>query len=61
VTSGFSSTVIIVTLGSILGGSGIWIWYLLRSTLQQDDGTVRRLPGGGFERLVVLQWRMKHS
>lgn len=32
VTSGFSSTVIIVTLGSILGGSGICIWYLLRST-----------------------------
>ena len=33
VTSGFSSTCIIVTLGSILGGSGICIWYLLRSTL----------------------------
>mmetsp|Transcript_27584 Transcript_27584/g.47235 ORF Transcript_27584/g.47235 Transcript_27584/m.47235 type:complete len:361 (-) Transcript_27584:175-1257(-) len=32
VMSGFSSTVIIVTVGSILGGSGIWIWYLLRST-----------------------------
>ena len=30
--SGFSSTVIIVTDGSIFGGSGIWIWYLLRST-----------------------------
>ena len=30
--SGFSSTVIIVTVGSILGGRGIWIWYLLRST-----------------------------
>jgi hypothetical protein len=25
VTSGFSSTVIIVTLGSIFGGKGIWI------------------------------------
>mmetsp|Transcript_39168 Transcript_39168/g.76584 ORF Transcript_39168/g.76584 Transcript_39168/m.76584 type:complete len:216 (+) Transcript_39168:902-1549(+) len=32
VTSGFSSTCIIVTVGSILGGSGIWIWYLVRST-----------------------------
>merc|ERR1719288_491397 len=32
VTSGFSSTCIIVTVGSILGGSGMWIWYLLRST-----------------------------
>lgn len=32
VTSGFSSTCIIVTVGSIFGGSGIWIWYLLRST-----------------------------
>ena len=30
--SGFSSTVIIVIVGSIFGGSGIWIWYLLRST-----------------------------
>ena len=34
VTSGFSSTVIIVTVGSILGGSGICIWYFVRSTLQ---------------------------
>mmetsp|Transcript_12883 Transcript_12883/g.20654 ORF Transcript_12883/g.20654 Transcript_12883/m.20654 type:complete len:245 (-) Transcript_12883:458-1192(-) len=32
VTSGFSSTVIIVTDGSILGGSGMWIWYFVRST-----------------------------
>jgi len=32
VMSGFSSTVIIVTVGSIFGGRGIWIWYLLRST-----------------------------
>ena len=32
VTSGFSSTCIIVTVESILGGNGIWIWYLLRST-----------------------------
>mmetsp|Transcript_11867 Transcript_11867/g.30986 ORF Transcript_11867/g.30986 Transcript_11867/m.30986 type:complete len:395 (+) Transcript_11867:285-1469(+) len=32
VTSGFSSTVIIVTVGSILGGRGIWIWYFVRST-----------------------------
>eukprot|EP00160_Parvularia_atlantis_P015903 Unigene4784_Nuclearia_a/m.14626 Unigene4784_Nuclearia_a/g.14626 ORF Unigene4784_Nuclearia_a/g.14626 Unigene4784_Nuclearia_a/m.14626 type:complete len:383 (+) Unigene4784_Nuclearia_a:128-1276(+) len=32
VTSGFSSTCIIVTLGSILGGRGIWIWYFVRST-----------------------------
>jgi hypothetical protein len=32
VTSGFSSTVIIVTEGSMRGGSGIWIEYLLRST-----------------------------
>mmetsp|Transcript_35023 Transcript_35023/g.77935 ORF Transcript_35023/g.77935 Transcript_35023/m.77935 type:complete len:377 (-) Transcript_35023:315-1445(-) len=32
VTSGFSSTVIMVTVGSILGGSGIWIWYFVRST-----------------------------
>eukprot|EP01051_Picozoa_sp_SAG22_P007666 SAG22_NODE_547_length_9252_cov_27.855894_12_plen_204_part_00 len=31
VTSGFSSTVIIVTVGSIFGGSGIWIWCLVRS------------------------------
>lgn len=34
VTSGFSSTCIMVTEGSILGGSGMWIWYLLRSTLR---------------------------
>src|SRR4051794_2532541 len=33
VTSGLSSTVIIVTDGSILGGRGRRIWYLLRSTL----------------------------
>ena len=32
VMSGFSSTVIMVTLGSILGGRGIWIWYFCRST-----------------------------
>merc|ERR1719402_1092052 len=32
VTSGFSSTCIIVTVGSILGGRGMCIWYLLRST-----------------------------
>mmetsp|Transcript_37205 Transcript_37205/g.91581 ORF Transcript_37205/g.91581 Transcript_37205/m.91581 type:complete len:377 (+) Transcript_37205:303-1433(+) len=32
VTSGFSSTCIIVTVGSIFGGSGIWIWYFVRST-----------------------------
>eukprot|EP00835_Amoeboradix_gromovi_P000933 NODE_35_length_31537_cov_0.293403.p15 type:complete len:162 gc:universal NODE_35_length_31537_cov_0.293403:15704-16189(+) len=32
VTSGFSSTCIIVTDGSIFGGSGIWIWYFVRST-----------------------------
>ncbi len=32
VTSGFSSTVIIVTVGSIAGGRGIWIWYLFPST-----------------------------
>mmetsp|Transcript_22450 Transcript_22450/g.52100 ORF Transcript_22450/g.52100 Transcript_22450/m.52100 type:complete len:390 (-) Transcript_22450:224-1393(-) len=32
VTSGFSSTCIIVTVGSILGGSGIWIWYFVLST-----------------------------
>ena len=31
-TSGFSSTVIIVTLASILGGSGIWMKYFWRST-----------------------------
>ena len=36
VTSGFSSTCIIVTLASILGGRGIWIWYLFRSTLERD-------------------------
>ena len=35
VMSGFSSTVIMVTDGSIFGGSGIWIWYLLRSTLKK--------------------------
>lgn len=34
VTSGFSSTCIMVTVGSIFGGRGMWIWYLLRSTLQ---------------------------
>jgi hypothetical protein len=33
VTSGFSSTCIIVTEASIFGGSGIWIWYFVRSTL----------------------------
>merc|ERR1719356_1035337 len=32
VTSGFSSTCIIVTVGSILGGRGMWIWYLFLST-----------------------------
>merc|ERR1719228_1421647 len=32
VTSGFSSTCIMVTVGSILGGSGMWIWYLFLST-----------------------------
>merc|ERR1719210_566218 len=32
VTSGFSSTCIMVTDGSIFGGKGIWIWYLFRST-----------------------------
>mmetsp|Transcript_37154 Transcript_37154/g.93242 ORF Transcript_37154/g.93242 Transcript_37154/m.93242 type:complete len:293 (+) Transcript_37154:2770-3648(+) len=32
VMSGFSSTVIMVTDGSILGGSGRWIWYFWRST-----------------------------
>mmetsp|Transcript_48290 Transcript_48290/g.126270 ORF Transcript_48290/g.126270 Transcript_48290/m.126270 type:complete len:240 (-) Transcript_48290:160-879(-) len=32
VMSGFSSTVIIVTVGSIFGGKGIWIWYFVRST-----------------------------
>ncbi|KAH3663548.1 hypothetical protein OGAPHI_004949 [Ogataea philodendri] len=32
VTSGFSSTVIIVTLGSILGGRGSWISYFVLST-----------------------------
>merc|ERR1719427_64983 len=32
VMSGFSSTCIIVTVGSILGGSGMWIWYLFLST-----------------------------
>merc|ERR1719211_884148 len=32
VTSGFSSTCIIVTLGSIFGGKGMWIWYLFLST-----------------------------
>mmetsp|Transcript_39102 Transcript_39102/g.92524 ORF Transcript_39102/g.92524 Transcript_39102/m.92524 type:complete len:382 (+) Transcript_39102:527-1672(+) len=32
VTSGLSSTCIMVTVGSIFGGSGIWIWYLVRST-----------------------------
>mmetsp|Transcript_45088 Transcript_45088/g.109692 ORF Transcript_45088/g.109692 Transcript_45088/m.109692 type:complete len:246 (+) Transcript_45088:1677-2414(+) len=32
VTSGLSSTVIKLTVGSILGGSGIWIEYLDRST-----------------------------
>ena len=31
-TSGFSSTCIIVTVGSIFGGRGIWIWYLFLST-----------------------------
>jgi hypothetical protein len=29
VMSGFSSTVIMVTEGSILGGKGSWIWYFL--------------------------------
>merc|ERR1719228_1205390 len=32
VTSGFSSTCIIVTVGSIFGGKGMWIWYLFLST-----------------------------
>merc|ERR1719266_2034376 len=32
VTSGFSSTCIMVTVGSILGGRGMWIWYLFLST-----------------------------
>mmetsp|Transcript_5321 Transcript_5321/g.13099 ORF Transcript_5321/g.13099 Transcript_5321/m.13099 type:complete len:202 (-) Transcript_5321:482-1087(-) len=32
VTSGLSSTVMRLTVGSILGGSGIWIEYLERST-----------------------------
>merc|ERR1719357_2093826 len=32
VTSGFSSTCIIVTVGSIFGGRGMWIWYLFLST-----------------------------
>merc|ERR1719418_258402 len=31
-TSGFSSTCTIVTVGSILGGRGMWIWYLFLST-----------------------------
>merc|ERR1719284_1093750 len=32
VTSGFSSTCIMVTVGSIFGGRGMWIWYLFLST-----------------------------
>merc|ERR1719510_424758 len=32
VTSGFSSTCIMVTVGSILGGRGMCIWYLFLST-----------------------------
>mmetsp|Transcript_11308 Transcript_11308/g.37391 ORF Transcript_11308/g.37391 Transcript_11308/m.37391 type:complete len:240 (-) Transcript_11308:135-854(-) len=32
VTSGFSSTVIIVTVGSIFAGRGMWMKYLVRST-----------------------------
>lgn len=51
VMSGFSSTVMSDTEGSIFGGSGIWIWYFWRSTLhgtgeqlecdeERGDGTV---------------------
>lgn len=29
-------TCIMVTVGSILGGSGMWIWYLFLSTLEDE-------------------------
>ena len=58
VTSGFSSTVIMVTVGSIFGGSGIWIWYLVRSTLHsaspghQDNLLTPCVRGGGVDVLA---------
>jgi hypothetical protein len=56
VMSGFSSTVIIVTVGSIFGGSGIWI------CRGQNGGTVRPMAHGGHgQRMVTLCGRCTHA